>query len=51
MYFMIFSNGILMEHCWESNPKDRPTFSHVVTTLDSYYDARYPCDFEAMDTV
>ncbi|XP_056017917.1 uncharacterized protein LOC125671274 isoform X2 [Ostrea edulis] len=45
------TNGILMEHCWESNPKDRPTFSHVVTTLDSYYDARYPCDFEAMDTV
>eukprot|EP00105_Crassostrea_gigas_P015186 XP_011432106.1 PREDICTED: uncharacterized protein LOC105331553 [Crassostrea gigas] len=45
------THGSIMEKCWATKPKDRPTFTNIVTLLDSYYDARYPCDYEIADTV
>ncbi|XP_062589685.1 uncharacterized protein LOC134251302 isoform X1 [Saccostrea cucullata] len=45
------AHGTLMESCWVINPEERPTFTSIVNTLDSYYDARFPCDFQATDAV
>ncbi|XP_061191567.1 uncharacterized protein LOC133199714 [Saccostrea echinata] len=45
------THGTLMESCWAIKPEERPTFTSIVNKLDSYYDARFPCEFEATDAV
>ncbi|XP_061191568.1 uncharacterized protein LOC133199715 [Saccostrea echinata] len=45
------THGLLMESCWSAKPEDRASFTSIVNTLDSYYDARFPCDFAATDAV
>lgn len=50
-HFLIDSHGAIMEKCWTFNAKDRQTFTNIVTLLDSYYNARYPCEYDISDTV
>eukprot|EP00028_Trichosphaerium_sp_Am-I-7-wt_P010422 CAMPEP_0168522922 /NCGR_PEP_ID=MMETSP0405-20121227/9647_1 /TAXON_ID=498012 /ORGANISM="Trichosphaerium sp, Strain Am-I-7 wt" /LENGTH=159 /DNA_ID=CAMNT_0008544639 /DNA_START=116 /DNA_END=595 /DNA_ORIENTATION=- len=48
--------AILAQDCWECDPKDRPTFVHIITVLDyieqMYTDeAQYLSDHDPLDAV
>ncbi|XP_062589647.1 uncharacterized protein LOC134251279 [Saccostrea cucullata] len=45
------THAVLMRNCWETKPEDRATFTNIVTTLDRYYDARFPDSVYATDAV
>lgn len=38
-----------MGRCLAIKPEDRPTFTDIVTLLDSYQDAVYPCYYDNPD--